>query len=351
MRPWRGRSRRKATSPTRRLGHVLLLVLLSVSTRAWGDAGAQETIVRVRSSKAALDERLSAELSTLGLSVREVGPIDPGASLEPLVRANGARAAVRVVEPDNVIELWVEARKGEAAIHQRVPMDPRRGWNVAAVSALEILRADLLEVRDGTPPPPPRPAPPSAPPRDGPEPPRPASPTPGPSLWAHVAAGAQSSPGGLGVSTELLGELRLELASWLDVAALGTVSPIADQVTGPEGVARVRHSLVGGVADVRMRVQSVTASLGAGAMLGVFWMSAASVAPGYGGQDASLVTAGPWLRACASLDVTPAMRVRIEIGGGATLPHARIRFGGREVADWGQPFGLATLGLELRVLE
>jgi hypothetical protein len=79
-------------------------------------------------------------------------------------------------------------------------------------------------------------------------------------------------------------------------------------------------------------------------------MNGEALAPGYGGQSASIVTVGPLLRVCATLDVTPALRVRTAIGAGVTAPHAVIRFAGREVADWGQPFGLMTLGLELGVL-
>jgi hypothetical protein len=338
MRLWRGRSRQKATSA------AFLLLLLCADAR-----GDQETIVRVRSSRAALDERLSAELSTLGLPVREIDPPDTSATLEEIARANGATAVVRVVEQDNAIELWVKARRrGEPAVHQAVPVDPRRGWNLAAVSALEILRADLLEVRD-EPGPLPRQLPPDPLPR-APEAPS-TPPARAPWLWAHLAAGAQSSPGGLGVSSEVFGELRLEVPGWFDVAAFGAFSPVADQLTGPEGVAHVRHAIVGAASDARVRWRSVAASLGVGGVVGVFTMNGEALAPGYGGQSATIVTVGPLLRVCATLDVTPALRVRTAIGAGWTAPHAVILFAGRQVADWGQPFGLMTLGLELGVLQ
>jgi hypothetical protein len=38
--------------------------------------------------------------------------------------------------------------------------------------------------------------------------------------------------------------------------------------------------------------------------------------------------------------------VRAALASGVTLPRAVVSFGGREVADWGRPFALATLGLE-----
>jgi hypothetical protein len=324
---------------------ALLLLVLAAEAK-----GEQETIVRVRSARVALDERLSAELSTLGLAVKEVDPIDARTNLDDVARATGARAVVRVVEQDNTIELWVRPRnEADAPIHHVVAMDPRRGWNLAAVSALEILRADLLDVHD-------EPAPSARPPvpellKPRPEGVRPPAASRAPWLWAHLAIGAESSPGGLGVSSELLGELRIELSSWFDLAAFGALSPVAEQVTGPEGVAHVRHAIVGAAADARVRWRSVTASLGVGPVVGVFTMTGEALASGYAGQSASIVTAGPMLRACATLDVAPSLRVRMEVGAGMTAPHAVIWFAGREVADWGQPFGLLTLGLELGVLE
>jgi hypothetical protein len=311
--------------------------------------GEQVTIVRVRSAWVALDERLSAELATLGFPIREVDSIEAGSTLEDVARANGAGAVVRVVEQDNAIELWVRPRKdAQTPIHQMVAVDPRRGWTVAAVSALEILRADLLDVHD-------EPAPSRQPTQEqiqhASEAAHRSPPSGVPWLWAHMAVGAESSPGGLGVSSELLGELRVEFSRWLDVAAFGALSPVDEQISGPEGVARVRHALVGAAADARWRWQSVTASLGVGPVVGVFTMNGQAPAPGYAGQSASIVTLGPMLRGCATLDVAPALRLRMEVGAGATAPHAVIRFAGREVADWGQPFGLLTLGLELGVLQ
>jgi hypothetical protein len=341
MPPWRGRSSR----PRRGIAGLLALALLffAITARSEGEA-----ILRVRSSNVALDERLSAELGTLGLPVEEVDSLDPDVPLEQIARARGARAAVRVVEREGAIELWVEPRRaGAAPVHQSVAMDPRRGWNLAAVSAMEILRAGLLEVRDQVAAPP---APAQRPVEAVPAP-QPA-PTPRtPLLWAHAAAGAEFSPGGLGTSGEVLAEVRLEPAPWFDVAAFGAFTPAVAHVRGAEGVASARHAIVGAAADARAHLHGVTASVGAGGVIATFWMTGEAVSPGYAAQSASTVTAGPLLRVSGSLDVTPALRVRAEVGGGVTLPHAVVRFAGRQVADWGQPFGLVTLGLELGFLQ
>jgi hypothetical protein len=317
------------------------LLFLAVPARAQ-----REIILQVRSSKVALDERLAAELATLGLPVEEVDVADPHAPIEEIARARGARAVVRFVSRDSAIELWVESRiAGEPSVHQVVSVDPRRGWNLAAVSALEILRADLLDIPPDRAPPPPAPSPPAKEME-----PRPVPVAVPPLVWAHLGAGAELSPGGLGLSADLLGELRLELARSFDVAALGTFSPAAVQVTGTEGVASARHAMAGVVADVRARLGVATASAGAGGVLVFFWVKGDAPAPGYAGQMATTVTAGPLGRACVSLDVTTAFRVRAEIAAGVSVPQTVVRFAGRQVADWGQPFGLLTLGLEYGAL-
>jgi hypothetical protein len=302
------------------------------------------TILRVPSSNGPLDERLAAELSTLGLPVQELQAADPAATLEQLAAARGARAAVRVLGDDRAIELWVAPRTESAPpVHQLVPVEPRRGWNLAVVSALEILRADLLEIRQPTS----RPPPAAAPPRSPPPGPAHGSAQPYPPLvWAYVAAGAQTSPGGLGPSAELLAELRLDMPGWVGIGGLATVSPAAKQVTGPEGASSVRHALFGAVVDVRGRSGLVTGSIGAGGVLALFWMNGEPLAPGYAGRSASSTTAGPVLRGCGALDVTRALRVRVQFLVGSALQSASILFAGREVAGWGQPFALVTLGLE-----
>jgi hypothetical protein len=323
---------------------VLGLALLSLAAPAIAQ---REIILQVRSPHVVLDERLAAELSTLGLPVEEVDPEDPHTPIEEIARARGARAAVRFVSRESAIELWVESRTGgEPSVHRMVSVDPRRGWNLAAVSALEILRADLIDVTPDR-----APAPPPAPPRKETSEPRPAVPLAVPPLlWAHLGAGAELSTGGLGPSADLLGELRLELSPSFDVAALGTFSPAAVQLTGAEGVASARHAMAGVVADVRARLGVATMSAGAGGVLVFFWVKGDAPASGYAGQMATTVTAGPLARACASLDVTTAFRVRLEIAAGVSVPQTVIRFAGRQVADWGQPFGLLTLGLEYGAL-
>jgi hypothetical protein len=316
---------------------AVALVVSLLATRAWADEG---TIVRVRSSSGPLDDRLSAELATLGFEVKEVVSNDPDADLAHIAQANRATAAVRV-NGDDAVEVWASSPQGtEPPIHEVIRIDPRDGWNLAAVSALESLRAHLLRVHDER-----MPAPSQG--RREEEPPRAsAMPTSRPGIWVHVGGGAEASPGGLGPAAEILGELRLEPRSWLSVSALGVFGPVSVQVEGPEGVASVRHSMVGAAMDVQARMGVVTMSGGLGAALAIFSLSGQARSPGYGGRDDSITTLGPIVRSCISADVMRTLRLRTQVLVGVTFPHAVIHFAEREVADWGWPFALVTLGLE-----
>jgi hypothetical protein len=143
--------------------------------------------------------------------------------LGEIARAYDAPAAVRV-RGDDAIELWIRVpQEAGPAISETIRVDPRLGWNLAAVSALEVLRAHLLAVRP-SPPPPPAPAdvaPSPAPARDA----APAIPAPrAPRLWVQLAGGVEVSAGGLGPAAEILGEVRFEPRPWLAVGVFGATA-------------------------------------------------------------------------------------------------------------------------------
>jgi hypothetical protein len=113
----------------------------------------------------------------------------------------------------------------------------------------------------------------------------------------------------------------------------------------------VRHEIAGAAADARARLGRASVSLGAGAVLSLFSMRGEPSSATYRGRDASIATLAPVLRAGAAFDIVRALRVRAELAGGVSVPRAVIEFAGREAADWGQPFGLVTLGIEGGILE
>ena len=123
-------------------------------------------------------------------------------------------------------------------------------------------------------------------------------------------------------------------------------APTTSRVASAEGAATVRRTLAGAALDAQLRLNRVTWSLGAGAALAVLSLRGEAPGAGYGATDASSVTVGPILRSGSSIALGPTLRARIELTAGATFPRAIVSFAGREVATWGRPFALATLGVE-----
>ncbi|HEY2516522.1 MAG TPA: hypothetical protein VGI39_36885 [Polyangiaceae bacterium] len=310
------------------------LLLLSAQ-----DAGADPAVIaRVGSTHSPLDARLDAELTTLGFAVKDVDE-GGGADLGAVARANGAVAAIRV-NAEGAIELWVEPRGPEGApVHEVVPIEARRGWDVAAVQALEALRAHLLRIREAplpaSPPPPPPPA---------------ALPPPRPWLWLRFGAGFDASPGGFGAAADLLLEVRAEPRPWLAFALFGAGTPLETRVDGPEGGATLRRGIAGGAVDLVQPWSRAALSLGVGGALVAMDTQGTTPTTGYAARDAQAWAAAPLLRGGASLRLAPFLRVRAEIVAGVTFPRLTLSFAGREAAAWGRPLGLFTLGVEWGVV-
>jgi hypothetical protein len=95
-----------------------------------------------------------------------------------------------------------------------------------------------------------------------------------------------------------------------------------------------------------VRAGSTHFAFGAGGAIARLASSGTTATPGFDTRDAVSVTAGPLVRAAVALEITPSLRARAALASGVTFPRAVVSFGGRDVADWGRPFALATLGLE-----
>jgi hypothetical protein len=325
---------------------MLLLVVVILLALGRREARAESpAIVRLRSSNPAFDERLDAELAALGFAVKGVDVGDAATDLAAIARANGAVASIRV-SPGNLLELWVEpSQPGDPSTRETVRIDTRQGWDVAAIVALEGLRARLLEVRSGG-----RSAAVAASPSPPVSEPTPVSPSLAtarrPWLWLHLAAAVDASPGGMSPAFDGFLEVRLEPRAWFSVGIFGAGTPLASSVEAPEGEALVRHAIVGFALDLQKQLSRVTVSLGAGGAFIPFFVEGRSPAAGYGAHDASADSLALLLRAAASVEVAPALRLRIAIAAGVTFPLVTISFADREEATWGRPFGLSTLGLE-----
>ena len=113
----------------------------------------------------------------------------------------------------------------------------------------------------------------------------------------------------------------------------------------------MRRSIVGGAVDLQAHVGATTLSLGLGGAFVFMAVHGQSPAAGFRGQDASLATVGPLARIGAAFAIAPSFRLRTTLASGLTFPRGSITFADREVAEWGRPFALLTLGIEWGALK
>ena len=325
---------------------VALLFALALGTSA--PAAAQEpgplVVVISGSPEAPFVRRLAAELSLFGYRV-EVATREPAdAELFDVLARSGGAALISVDQGGQTAEVVVGERAGAGpARRERERLDPRRRADTNAAVLAERFRARLTEL--GIAPGPASAAPPPvvvaevvAPPPSPEEPER--------RLWLGTALGATS--GGLGVMPDLQLEVRAFPASWLSTSAFGKLSPIAAEVTAREGEAEVRLLAGGVLIDVYPLRRELIVSLGVGAMLVNASMVGQASAP-WGGRKDSVLVPAAMFETGASLRLSP--RVNAELRGfiGACSPGVAVRFAGRNVADFGQPFFGASLGLAVGV--
>lgn len=277
--------------------------------------------------------RLAAELSLFGYRVEVAtrGAEEPG--LEAELQRWGGSALISVDASGQSAEVVVTDSAGGAK-RERERLDPRRRADTNAAVLAERFRARLTELGIS-----PAPTPVS-------EPAPPPSPRPPPSeahrLWLAAAIGITG--GGLGVMPELELELRALPVRWLSTSAFGKLTPVAAEVTAPEGEAKVRLLSVGVAIDgYPMPASSPSVKLGLAAEVVNAYMAGRATAP-YGGQDDSVLVAAAMARAGVAWRL--GARAQVELTGfiGACSPRIGVRFAGRNVADFGQPFFGASLG-------
>jgi hypothetical protein len=227
---------------------------------------------------------------------------------------------------------------------ERIPIDPGSGWSLSAVSALEALRARLL-ARPSTL-------------RSRADEPRASTALPAAphsvdmrALWLRAAAGATYSPGGLGVLPELLLSLRVQPMARFSASAFSALDLSSAELVAPEGTASVRHTILGVTADLAgPETRRLHGSIGAGIALALLRVDGRTSEAAYRARVEHTFGVGPVLRTSAAAQLTATLALRLELLIGVSVPHAVVRFAGREVASWGLPYGLLTLGLEARAL-
>jgi hypothetical protein len=289
--------------------------------------------------------RLAAELGLFGYRVevetRASNDVDWG---ELLGRSGGA-ALIAVDGGGQTAEIVIGDPAGDGPPRrERERLDPRRRADTNAAVLAERFRARLTELGIA-PSAEPQPAPtvavvePAPPPAPAAEPER--------RLWLAATFGATS--GGLGVLPDAQLELRAFPVSYLSTSAFGKWSPIAADVNAREGSAEVRLLSGGVLIDAYpLRGPEFSANLGVGVMLVSASMTGRAAAPWGGRTDSVLVPAGMFE---SGVDYRFSPRVSAELRGfvGACSPRVAVRFAGRNVADFGQPFFGASVGVAVGV--
>ncbi|WAS91828.1 hypothetical protein [Nannocystis punicea] len=292
----------------------------------------------------AIVRQLRAELSALGFEV--LAPEAPAEGDELWADDLGAVAAIRVVEHE-ALEIHIADRVAGKSVRHRVAIPQphtEEDARIVAMRAIELLRASLREPQEApvVSPPPPRPSPPSTP--STPSPPRPAAPR----FFIHLAPAVAGSPGGLGPSLHALLGLRWMPHRHLGLAIQALAPTVGTVASGPEGTARIHTALVLAGLHVSFVRSSARWQPDAGVGIGpAFLRMRGSAAPAYG--DATEVVASAAFAARFGLAVAVHPRVRLRLDGhiGALVPRPLVRFAGRTVADWGRPFGIGALGVEI----
>jgi hypothetical protein len=170
-----------------------------------------------------------------------------------------------------------------------------------------------------------------------------------PQLWLELAPAVAFSPGGLGPALDVSASARLQLAAEWSLGALAIVPIWSERVEEQEGSARVHTLMLGGAADyhVGARPLQFSAGLGLAALLSL--MSGSTELP-LSEETDMVATVGPFARVALHVELGAGLHLCARALVGASIPEVGVHFVDREVAHWGRPFVVATLGIELPLL-
>jgi hypothetical protein len=163
-----------------------------------------------------------------------------------------------------------------------------------------------------------------------------------------LGPGVALSPGGLGPLAVVELGVRVRLTHDLALSLLGVVPLTRQSFESDEGEADVTSYVVGSAFELewaRWSFGSIRSGAGGGASITRMSGRAAS---GFEGGDDTVAAFTPLALSSFQLGLSSSFDLRTALVVGATLPEVQMAFGDREVASWGRPFVVATLGLEAR---
>jgi hypothetical protein len=358
---------------------LAFLIAITLSATAHAQPSRSILLLRTPGDEATI-ARLELEFGGGAFQIIEQKPGQrpPGETLGVAAERERVDAAVRVDAARGTVALWVRKADGFVEETFTAAGEPSAS-QVLAIRVAESLRARGLLLPPAADP---DPAPTETPPAATSETPRPAaapqpvtprsaaSTAPVPiareadadsetaSLTAparprsrfalDLGPGVALSPGGLGPLAVVELGVRVRLTHDLGLSLLGVVPLTRQSFAGDEGDADVTSYIVGSAFELewaRWWFGSIRSGAGGGASITRMSGRAAS---GFEGGDDTVAAFTPLALSSFQLGLSGSFDLRTAVVVGATLPEVQMAFGDREVASWGRPFVVATLGLEAR---
>lgn len=289
--------------------------------------------------------QLEAELQLLGFEVVHAPAIEHAGvdELRRLARELDVAAAIFVDPRGAEIDLWVVDRvTGKTLIRSVVVGQPgtHEAARIAAVRAIDLLRASFREL-EGRPPPREAEVAPSAPVRRAV---RPAAPRFGLAIGPGVAGAA----GGLGATAHAAIAFQVMPHRIFGLGVRAFVPIVGARVEAPDGVARVHIGWITvGPRFALVRPERIAQpSLGASVGPAFFGMRGEARPPFVGRRDL-VVTAMFEVDVALAIAVHSRVRIWLDASLGVAVPRVGVRIAGERVAAWGLPAGAGVAGLQL----
>jgi hypothetical protein len=296
--------------------------------------------------------RLVAELESLGFRAVVLDPsAEPAsrASLEASARRAGAIAAIRAVPSERGVEVWIADRVTGKTVLRDLAND--RGTpdveDALALRVVELLRASLLEIALPVPSRGEVPATPEIVEKMSVSLPKAVEVAAPPRWRLSLAPGLLLSPGGFGGSASLALGLDWMPSDHVGVFALAAIPLTGAHIARPQGSADLTILLAGG--GVRFLPASATSAWIPSIDLGlaaVSLRSAGTANPGFVASSPSAVTAAPFARLGLAFAPLPRLRLRADVLAGLATPGITVQFAQHEIATWGAPLVLSTVGVD-----
>ncbi len=323
-----------------------LLVASGPSARAQPASKAPSRVVLFApATSGPLLSRVAAELRSLGFEVVSVTESDEEAvkslpQLEAVAQSSDALAAVRVIPADGAVDLWiVNARTHEMVVRRVVAAEPA----VAALRAVETLRANLIDLLALAPPPA---SPNVEAARETVTIPRAGERQQSGRFAFELGLGPAHTNDRTAPSWHALAGFRLMWSAHWGAHAIGVAPLTSSRVTGAEGAAQITFGLLGsGVAWQPLGESWWTPYVGGG-LAGALLHSRGVPAPGFTGYSHYILVACPYLWGGARFFQNGPWRIRVSLLAGASVPRPVVVFEDRGAAAWGRPLLIGTLGVD-----